>query len=50
MPDQLIKIYSARWVLPVASQPIDEGAVAIEGSGIVAVDTREKVLAQFPTA
>jgi cytosine/adenosine deaminase-related metal-dependent hydrolase len=50
MSDQLIKIYSARWVLPVTSPPIDEGAVAIDGAKLVAVDTRKKLTAQFPAA
>jgi cytosine/adenosine deaminase-related metal-dependent hydrolase len=50
MSDELIKIYSARWVLPVTSPPIDEGAVAIKGTRIVAVDCRKKVIDRFPTA
>jgi cytosine/adenosine deaminase-related metal-dependent hydrolase len=42
------KIYTARWVLPITAARIDDGAVAIDGTKIVAVGTRVEVLAQFP--
>ncbi|HXT63057.1 MAG TPA: amidohydrolase family protein [Pyrinomonadaceae bacterium] len=41
-------IYSARWVLPIASAPIDFGAVAIEGERIVAVGAAIDLAARFP--
>src|SRR5206468_7228898 len=41
-------IYSARWVLPIRSSPIDHGAVAIDGSKIVAVGPKAEVVADFP--
>jgi len=41
-------IYSARWVLPIRSSPIDDGAVAIDGSKIVAVGPKAEVVADFP--
>ena len=44
------KVYSARWVLPIISPAIDDGAVAIDDSAIVAVGTRADVRAAFPDA
>ena len=41
-------IYSARWVLPIVSPPIEWAAVAIEGSQIVAVGSRDKIAARWP--
>ncbi len=43
-------IFSARWVLPIASPPIEDGAVAIEGEKIVAVGARQDLAARFSTA
>src|SRR5436309_12235353 len=43
-------IYSARWVLPISSIPIDDGAVAIEGTKIVAVGPKAEVVTRFPDA
>ncbi len=43
-------IYSARWVLPVASPPIENGAVAVAGETIVGVGTRDDLVARFPHA
>jgi 5-methylthioadenosine/S-adenosylhomocysteine deaminase len=42
------KIYSARWVLPIASPPIDDGAVLVDDSVIVAVGARADLQAAFP--
>jgi cytosine/adenosine deaminase-related metal-dependent hydrolase len=41
-------IYSARWVLPIISPMIQDGAVAVDNSTIVAVGPRRKVVAKFP--
>ena len=41
-------IYSARWVLPISSSPIENGAVAVEGQKIVAVGTRAEIVEKFP--
>jgi len=41
-------IYSARWVLPVSTSPIENGAVAIEGSRIAAVGPRSEIIERFP--
>ena len=46
----MTKIYSARWVVPVSTPPVEDGAVAIEGARIVAVGKRADVRAQFPDA
>jgi cytosine/adenosine deaminase-related metal-dependent hydrolase len=41
-------IYSARWVVPVASPPIENGAVAVEGQRIVGVGTKNEIVERFP--
>jgi cytosine/adenosine deaminase-related metal-dependent hydrolase len=46
----MTKIYSARWVLPVVSGPIEYGAAAVEGARIVGVGARAEVVARFPEA
>src|SRR5260370_20299270 len=43
-------IYSARWVLPVSSSPILDGAVAIEADRIVEVCRRMQVVDAHPGA
>lgn len=43
-------IYSARWLLPISSPPIDDGAIAIEGQSILAVGLRSQLVNRFPTA
>jgi cytosine/adenosine deaminase-related metal-dependent hydrolase len=43
-------IYSAHWVLPIISPPIEWGAVAIDGSQIVGVGSREEITARWPDA
>src|SRR5262252_6089261 len=44
------KIYSARWVLPIVSPPITNGAVAVDDSRIVAVGSRSDIQTAFPHA
>lgn len=41
-------IYSARWLLPIVSPVIIDGAVAVEESRIVAVGPRAEIAANFP--
>lgn len=43
-------LYSARWVLPVSSPPIEDGAIAVDGSVITAVGRRAALAVQFPEA
>jgi cytosine/adenosine deaminase-related metal-dependent hydrolase len=43
-------LYSARWVLPCASFQIEDGAIAIEGSQITDVDTRDSLVRKYPEA
>ncbi len=43
-------IYSASWVLPIADAPIKNGAVAIEGSKILAVGARADIFKRLPGA
>ncbi|MDO8735836.1 MAG: amidohydrolase [Thermoleophilia bacterium] len=45
-----IRIISATWVLPVTSDPIHKGAVAIEGDVIRAVGPTQRILDEFPAA
>ena len=42
-------IYTARWVLPVAIAPIEDGAIAIDDGQIVAVGPRSAICERFPT-
>src|ERR1043166_7798830 len=46
----MTKIYSARWVLPIVSAPVGDGAVAVEGARVVGVGARAEVAARFPEA
>lgn len=41
-------IYSARWVLPIISPVIEDGAVAVDNSTIVAVGLRRDIVSRFP--
>src|ERR1051326_6769551 len=44
------KLYSARWIVPVISAPIEHGAILVDGSQIVAVGGRDDLLASFAGA
>ena len=46
----MITIYSARWVLPISSAPIEHGAVAVDGPLIVGVGSAAEIAARFPDA
>jgi 5-methylthioadenosine/S-adenosylhomocysteine deaminase len=41
-------LYCARWVLPVTTPAIAEGAIAVEGDRILSVGTRAELANQFP--
>ncbi|HEU4869710.1 MAG TPA: hypothetical protein VFT08_02515, partial [Pyrinomonadaceae bacterium] len=43
-------IYSARWVLPVSTAAIENGAVAVEGQRIAGVGPVDQIVAKFPKA
>ena len=43
-------IYSGRWLLPITSPPIPDGAIAIEREIIVATGQRAQLVAEFPDA
>lgn len=43
-------LYSARWVLPVSSPPIADGAIAIDGPVITSVGTYPELSRNFPEA
>jgi len=45
-----MKILTADYVLPISSEPISGGAVAIEADKIVDVGLRDEVVAKFPDA
>src|SRR5215218_3903796 len=46
----MTKIYCARWVLPITSEPIRDGAVAVEGTRVARVGPRAEVSERFPSA
>ncbi|MET0623518.1 MAG: amidohydrolase family protein [Pyrinomonadaceae bacterium] len=46
----MTKIYCARWVLPILSEPIEGGAVAVEGTLIKGVGVRANLEERFPSA
>jgi cytosine/adenosine deaminase-related metal-dependent hydrolase len=46
----MTKIYCARWVLPISSEPVRDGAVAVEGSRVAGVGPRAEVFEKFPRA
>lgn len=46
----MTKIYCARWVLPVTSGTILDGAVAVEGTRVAGVGARAEIEARFPSA
>lgn len=46
----MIKLYCASWVLPIASAPIPDGAIAVDGDRIVAVDRAPALRSQYPAA
>ncbi|MBA3350997.1 MAG: amidohydrolase family protein, partial [Blastocatellia bacterium] len=45
-----MKILAAEHVLPISSEPIAHGSVAIEDDRIVAVGTRDDIVSRFPDA
>lgn len=45
-----MKILTARYVLPVSSAPLEDGAVAFENDRIAAVGTRAEISEKFPAA
>ena len=44
----MVIIYCARWVLPVSSSPVEEGAVAVDSERIVGVGARTEIVERFP--
>jgi cytosine/adenosine deaminase-related metal-dependent hydrolase len=50
MPKNEVNIYSADWLLPVATPPIEGGALAVSGERIVAVGPASEVKAAYPDA
>ena len=46
----MTKLYCARWVLPISSPPIEDGAVAIDNTHIAGVGARAGMVLRFPTA
>lgn len=45
-----MQIHAAEYVLPISSDPIRGGAVAIDGDRIVGVGTRDEIVRLFPAA
>ncbi|HEV7373487.1 MAG TPA: amidohydrolase family protein [Pyrinomonadaceae bacterium] len=46
----MTKLYCARWILPIASPAIENGAVAVEGSRIVMMGARDELASQYREA
>jgi cytosine/adenosine deaminase-related metal-dependent hydrolase len=46
----MTEIYSARWVLPISSEPIENGAVAFDRGRIIGVASRRSLSDRFPRA
>ncbi len=46
----MVKLYSARWVLPVASEPLEGGALAVEDGRVVGVGSRRDLAEKFRNA
>jgi cytosine/adenosine deaminase-related metal-dependent hydrolase len=46
----IIKIYTAHWVLPVATAPLPGGAVAVSGDRIVGVGPANELHSKYPDA
>jgi len=46
----MVTIYAANWILPAASPPIADGAIAIEGSKIQSVGSRTALIQKYPSA
>jgi cytosine/adenosine deaminase-related metal-dependent hydrolase len=46
----MTSIYSARWLVPVVSPVIENGAVAIDNATIVAIGPRQDLVSRFPAA
>jgi cytosine/adenosine deaminase-related metal-dependent hydrolase len=46
----MITLYCARWVLPVSSTAVADGAIAVDGERIVAVGGRASLVTDFPQA
>ncbi len=45
-----MKILSADWLLPISSEPFSDGAIAIDGTKIIAVGTKDELTEKFPDA
>jgi cytosine/adenosine deaminase-related metal-dependent hydrolase len=50
LPKSMTKLYCARWVLPISSAAVDDGAIAVAGQQITAVGSRTALTEQFPEA
>src|ERR1044072_9122989 len=47
---QMTTIYSARWVLPISTAAIEDGAVAVGGQGIAGIGPEAEIVAKFSSA
>src|ERR1041384_6485639 len=45
---QMTTIYSARWVVPLLTPPIENGAVAVAGGYIAGVGPHSEIVKRFP--
>ncbi|MEP7272202.1 MAG: amidohydrolase family protein [Acidobacteriota bacterium] len=45
-----MRILAARWLLPIVSAPVEQGAIAIDGDRIIAVENLAELQLRFPDA
>ncbi|HVF47447.1 MAG TPA: amidohydrolase family protein, partial [Pyrinomonadaceae bacterium] len=46
----MVRLLFAKYVLTISGDPIEDGGVAINGTAIASVDTRENLLTMYPEA
>ncbi len=48
--NDVMRIFTANYVLPISAEPIEDGAIAFDADAIAAVGTQDEVLRSFPEA
>jgi cytosine/adenosine deaminase-related metal-dependent hydrolase len=46
----MTRLYCAKWVLPISSPPIANGAIAVDGDKIISIASRAELVERFPEA
>ncbi|NNE98053.1 MAG: amidohydrolase family protein, partial [Pyrinomonadaceae bacterium] len=45
-----MKIFSAKYIVPISSEPVPDGAVAVDGEKIVGVGKKQELIKDHPSA